>query len=80
MCAKSNPVPQKTPSKNNAGIRSWGRRKLNFKIVITRAHNFRNVISVSVLAVDTRTLENIILSSIRKTSGVCRQSEAAMIV
>lgn len=37
MCAKSKPRPQKTPNKIIAGIRNFGRRKLNFKIMITRA-------------------------------------------
>jgi hypothetical protein len=45
MCAKSKPMPQKSPSKIIAGIRSLGRKKPNFKIVITKVCKFWNGIS-----------------------------------
>jgi len=46
ICAKSSPVPQKTPNRMNAGTRSPRRRKLNFKSAIAHTCIFRNIFSV----------------------------------
>ena len=40
MCARSKPIPQKSPRSISVGTRSRGGTKPNFKIMTTNAHNF----------------------------------------